>query len=228
MAQTSRHSLLIRQLAIATAVIWLTCFLYVHSATRETGGFFNAKVALVEETNMLLNELARTPASEPLSQADLERRLGLTYFSFKRYKEAEPHFRKWLELSRKYATSTARVTLALSTTANFYRDWRHYEEAAHLYRDAEDLDNRASGTDPAPLIRDWNNLGVLEFLVGAATAAEDRRQEHFKKSAQWFAKAHQLTQTVNRHDSRSASLLKTIERNQTVTDYESRPPVWPG
>src|ERR1700733_4737514 len=223
MATPSKHSLLIKRLAIATAVLWLVAYLYVHSASRVNETMVNAKSEAVIETNALLAQIAKTSPSDPITLAALERQMGVAFFSARQYKEAEPHFLRWLDLTRKYATSTARVTQAMSSVANFYRDWRRYDMAASLYRQAETLDTKDMATDPAPLIRDWNNLGVLDFLWGQACATKDQRKQHFELAEVWFSRARELSVAGKKSAGQGAALLKTIERNMAVMDYELRP-----
>jgi tetratricopeptide (TPR) repeat protein len=228
MAAASKHSLLIRQLSIATFGLWLAAYLYVHSAARVSETTVSAKVEAAFETRALLAQIAKTSSSDPITLAALEHQMGLAFFSARQYKEAEPHFQKWLELTRKYATSTGHVTQAMSSVANFYRDWRRYDMAAFLYRQAEELDTKSLATDPAPLIRDWNNLGVLDFLWGQACVAKEQRKQHFELAHVWFTRAHDLALSRKQSAAEVACLLKTIERNMAAMDYELRPPAWPG
>jgi tetratricopeptide (TPR) repeat protein len=189
----------------------------------------NAKSEAAIETRALLAQIAKTSSSDPIAVAALEHQTAVAFFSARQYKEAEPHFQRWLELTHKYATSTARVTEAMSSVANFYRDWRKYEAAALLYRQAEDLDWKIMETDPAPLIRDWNNFGVLDFLWGQACVLKEQRQQHFDLAAGWFKRAREFTTDRKLQTSPGvAPLLKTIERNMAVMDYEVRRPAWPG
>jgi tetratricopeptide (TPR) repeat protein len=228
MAAPSKHSLLIRQLSIATAGLWLVAYLYVHSAARTTETMANAKSEAAIETKALLNQVAKTSSSDPIAVAALEHQMAVSFFSARQYKEAEPHFQRWLELTHKYATSTAHVTEAMSSVANFYRDWRKYEAAALLYRQAEDLDRQNMDTDPAPLIRDWNNSGVLDFLWGQACVLKEQRKQHFDLAAVWFKRAREFSVAHKQIGSGEAPLLKIIERNIAVMDYEVREPAWPG
>ena len=230
MAELSKQSLFIRQLAVATGAIWLAAYTYVHSASRVTETMPNAKMQAAVETRALLEQIAKTSSSDPITLADLEHQTGLAFLAARQYKEAEPHFQKWLQLTRKYATSTARVTQALSSVANFYRDWRNYGMASGLYLEAQALDTENMAVDPAPLIRDWNNLGVLDFLWGQASADKHQRDEHFKLAKVWFSRAHDLALSSSSQstDPQLLCLRNTIERNLAVMDYEVRPPAWPG
>ncbi len=220
-----------RRLAVWTALIWFGAYIYANSVTRAIEVEFDMRAicardsqVLIDQINQLNQQLNKqsdqTSAFAYLDLAQLEESLASVYLAAKKYKEAEPHFRKSLDLTRQYANSTAAKSRRMCRVANFYRDWRDFKTADALFHQALACDQNSLPINRSSVARDCNDLGVLNYVQGEASAVVSERKTRFDAARYWLERAESSVLPFSSKEPRLKSIGQLIKRNLAAVDYE--------
>ena len=99
--------------------------------------------------------------------------LALSYESLARYTEAEPLFRRAIEIGEKtLGKEHPDVAIRYNNLATLLQDQGKYAEAEPLFRRAIEIDEKALGKDHPVVATDYNNLAVLLQDQGKYAEAE--------------------------------------------------------
>jgi tetratricopeptide (TPR) repeat protein len=129
-------------------------------------------VAAVSFNEAVLTTVTSAFGPEALETATALNNLALTYQSLARFAEAEPLYRRAIEIEKVLPNEHPDIATGYSNLANLLLLQARYSEAEYLYRRAIEIGEKALGKDHPKVARDYNNLALLLQHQGKYAEAE--------------------------------------------------------
>lgn len=152
-------------------------------------------------TDRYYQALLADPKSDPGKVTDVEEEIGILKWAKHDLVAAMEAFQK-VETKRRQPdaiqnkTYNERWIKSKLLLAGIYRDLSNWEIAEMEYKAIYDYDLKF-GAETKNVVRDLNNLGLLEYMIATGKEKDADRMQHFKKSEDYLNRAIAMSQKVN-------------------------------
>lgn len=170
-------------------------------------------------TERYYQALAADPKADKAKLVDLEEELGLLKWAKHDLVQAMESFqsvvvkRKQPDVIQDKTYNDAWIKSMLNL-AGIYRDLGNWDLSESTYKSILEYDLKF-GVESAKVARDYNNLGLLEYMIATGKEKGSERMQHFKKSEEYLNQAIAMWQKVSGPQSPSeASSLWNIYLTQ--------------
>jgi tetratricopeptide (TPR) repeat protein len=157
-------------------------------------GDLTAAVSFQEATLTLVTSALGPDAPEIATALN---NLAFTYGSLARYVEAEPLYRRAIEIDEKVLGKDHRsVAIRYDNLAVLLWEQGRYDQAEPLYRRAIEIDEKVLGKDHPDVARTYNNLALLLVAQGKYDRAEPLYRRAIEIDEKALGKDHPTVATI--------------------------------